>query len=256
MKAVIIGSGNVASNLARALQAKCEITQIYSPTLNHAQRLAKEIGCADATNSVEAIKKDCDVYIIAVKDDAIKEVIDAIPDNGALWVHTSGSKPIGLFAYHRKRYGALYPMQSFSRAITVDFSEVPIFIEGSDATATRYIEKVARLLGGKIYEIDSEKRRQLHIAAVLSCNFANHLWTLAAEVLKDADLPFDTMLPLIKTTVEKLSHLTPAKSQTGPAVREDYEVMNSHLSALSGTKHEIYRLMSQSIIETKKEGRK
>jgi predicted short-subunit dehydrogenase-like oxidoreductase (DUF2520 family) len=67
-------------------------------------------------------------------------------------------------------------------------------------------------------------------------------------VLREAELPFDALLPLIRTTVDKLDRLSPAQSQTGPAIRHDNQVIESHLAMLDGDKREIYRLLSDSIM--------
>ncbi|MBQ6167965.1 MAG: DUF2520 domain-containing protein [Muribaculaceae bacterium] len=247
-RVVIIGSGNVATSLAHGLAARCEVAQIYSRQLAHAQELADAIGCDNATDDLLALIPDADAYIIAVRDDAIADVIAATPDNGALWVHTSGSKPMDLFAGHRKRYGVLYPMQSFSRQVVTPLDEVHFFIEAPDEATLADVRLLGEQLSCNVNEANSDQRRQLHVAAVFSCNFANHLWTLADEVLADAGLPFDAMKPLIRTTVEKLDRLTPAQSQTGPAVRHDTQVIDAHLAMLDGDKRDIYRLLTDSII--------
>ncbi len=247
-RVVIIGSGNVATSLAHGLAPRCQVAQIYSRHLVHAQALAAAIGCADATDDLDALVPDADAYIIAVRDDVIADVIAAVPDNGALWVHTSGSKPMDLFAGHRARYGVLYPMQSFSRQVVTSLDEVHFFIEACDAATLASVRSLGELLSINVHEADSNQRRQLHVAAVFSCNYANHMWTLASEVLTQAGLPFDAMKPLIRTTVEKLDRLDPAQSQTGPAVRHDTQVIDSHLAMLDGDKRDIYRLLSQSIM--------
>ena len=247
-RVVIIGSGNVATSLAHGLAPRCQVAQIYSRHLAHAQVLAAAIGCADATDDLDALVPDADAYIIAVRDDVIADVIAAVPDNGALWVHTSGSKPMDLFAGHRARYGVLYPMQSFSRQVVTSLDEVHFFIEACDAATLASVRSLGELLSINVHEADSNQRRQLHVAAVFSCNYANHMWTLASEVLTQAGLPFDAMKPLIRTTVEKLDRLAPAQSQTGPAVRHDTQVIDSHLAMLDGDKRDIYRLLSQSIM--------
>jgi len=247
-RVVIIGSGNVATSLAHGLAPRCQVAQIYSRHLAHAQALAAAIGCADATDDLDALVPDADAYIIAVRDDVIADVIAAVPDNGALWVHTSGSKPMDLFAGHRARYGVLYPMQSFSRQVVTSLDEVHFFIEACDAATLASVRSLGELLSINVHEADSNQRRQLHVAAVFSCNYANHMWTLASEVLTQAGLPFDAMKPLIRTTVEKLDRLAPAQSQTGPAVRHDTQVIDSHLAMLDGDKRDIYRLLSQSIM--------
>ena len=247
-RVVIIGSGNVATSLAHGLAAHCQVAQIYSRTLAHAQALASAIGCPHAIDDLKDLLADADAYIIAVKDDAIADIITSTADNGALWIHTSGSKPIDLFAGRREHYGVLWPMQSFSREIVAPLDDVHFFAEASDESTLADLMALGHLMSRHVIEADSVKRRQLHVASVFSCNFANHMWTLASEVLHDADLPFEAMLPLIRTTVDKLDRLSPFQSQTGPAVRHDHQVIDSHLAMLDGDKRELYRMLSDSIM--------
>lgn len=247
-RVVIIGSGNVATSLAHGLAARCEVAQIYSRTLAHARTLADAVGCCNATDDLNSLVMDADIYVIAVRDDVIADVIAAVPDNGALWLHTSGSKPIDLFKGHRTRYGVLWPMQSFSREVVTPLDEVHFFAEASDDATLGDLMEMAQLMSCHVIEADSEQRKRLHVASVFCCNFANHMWTLADELLTDAGLPFDAMKPLIRTTVDKLDRLSPAQSQTGPAVRHDTQVIANHLAMLDGDKHEIYRLLTDSII--------
>ena len=246
-RVVIIGSGNVATSLAHGLATRCEVAQIYSRTLAHARALADAIGCP-ATNDFDELVRDADVYIVAVKDDAIADVLTAVPDNGALWVHTSGSKPISLFDGYRRRYGVLWPMQSFSREVVAPLDEVHFFAEGSDEAALNDLMSLAQLLSSHVVAAGSEQRRWLHVASVFSCNFANHLWALADELLEAQGLPFDALKPLIRTTVDKLDRLSPGESQTGPAVRHDTQVIDNHLAMLDGDKRDIYRLLTESIM--------
>lgn len=252
LKIVLIGSGNVATSMAHALRGKADIVQIFSPRLNHAQQLATAVGCTQATDDLAQLRNDADVYIISVVDDAIADIINATPDNGALWVHTSGSKPIDVFAGHRRRCGVLYPMQSFSRNLVADFTPVHVFIEANNPTTLADVQALACLLSQHVTEADSDVRCRLHVAAVFACNFANLQWTLANEVLSEARLPFSAMLPLIRNSVDKLTHLPPADSQTGPAARGDMDVLSKHLGLLSGDKRDIYQLLSQSIINRRK----
>ena len=247
-RVVIIGSGNVATSLAHGLAARCEVAQIYSRQLSHAAALARAVGCTSAVDDLQSLVNDADAYIIAVRDDAIADVITAVPDNGALWIHTSGSKPLELFAGHRARCGVLWPMQSFSREVVTPLDQVHFFAEANNEFSLNDLMALGRMMSSHVVEADSGKRKRLHVASVFACNFANHMWTLAHEVLAEADLPFDALKPLISTTVEKLDRLTPAQSQTGPAIRHDTRVIDSHLSMLCGDKREIYRSISQSIM--------
>lgn len=247
-RVVIIGSGNVATSLAHGLAACCNVAQIYSRTLAHARALADAIGGAMITNDLNNLITDADAYIIAVSDDAIAHVVKAVPDNGALWVHTSGSKSIDLFDGLRSRYGVLWPMQSFSREIVAPLDDVHFFAEANDDETLKDVMQLGTMLSRHVIAADSVQRRWLHVASVFSCNFANHMWTLADELLTAQGLPFEAMKPLIRTTVEKLDHLPPAQSQTGPAMRHDLQVIENHLALLDGDKRDIYRLLTDSII--------
>lgn len=246
-RVVLIGSGNVATSLALALNGKCHLVQVYSRSMASAEALASRVG-AQATNDLSQIVTDADIYVISVVDDAITRVLETCPARGGLWVHTSGSTSIDVFKGKRTRYGVLYPMQSFSKSCPARMHDVHIFIEGCDSCATQEVKELAMLLTNNVHEITSTERERLHVAAVFACNFANHMFTLSSEVLDEAGIPFDAMLPLIKTTIAKLDNLTPTQSQTGPAARGDVNVIERHLQSLSGDKHDIYRLLSQSIL--------
>ena len=184
-----------------------------------------------------------------MSDDAIAQVVSAVADNGALWLHTSGSTPIDVFGGHRARCGVLWPMQSFSREVVTPLDDVYFFAEGNDVTALHDVTELGQMLSRHVTVADSDQRRWLHLASVFSCNFANHLWALADELLSSRGLPFEALLPLIRTTIDKLDRLTPAQSQTGPAARGDRRIIDSHLAMLDGEKRDIYRLLTESIIK-------
>lgn len=249
LRVVIIGSGNVATAMAAVIAPNHEIVQIYSRTLAHAQELAQAVGCPQATDNLNALVSDAHIYLITVADDAIELIIGQSQLKNGLWIHTSGSKPIDVFKGKRKHCGVMWPMQSFSKQLQVDFSQVPLFIEASTADDEKTLQRFASTMSNTVIQADSHRRARLHLASVFACNFPNHMWTLAQEVLDEEQLPFDVLKPLIRTTVEKLEHLSPADSQTGPAVRADHKVMERQASMLSGNKQAIYRLLSQSIMD-------
>ena len=152
---------------------------------------------------------------------------------------------------HAERYGVFYPMQTFSKQREVNFQEVPFFVEAKRPEDVEFLKAVAATLSEKVYEASSEQRKSLHLAAVFICNFTNHMYALAADLLEKYNLPFDVMLPLIDETARKVHELAPRDAQTGPAVRYDENVMNNHLAMLvdSPALQEIYKLMSKSIHE-------
>jgi len=247
LRVVMLGSGNVATSLAPALARHHRVVQVYSRNVDNARKLATAVSSDNAINDTSLLVRDADVYIISVVDDAVRTLAEEIPDNGALWLHTSGSVPMDVFAGHRRRYGVLYPLQSFSRQMPVALDDVHIFVEGNNEAVTADIVALAHTLTPYVTEATSHDRKRLHVAAVFACNFVNHMATLATEVLDEGGLPTEAMLPLLRTTVAKLDRLTPQQSQTGPAVRHDEHVIASHLALLTGDKHDLYERITRSI---------
>ena len=257
MKVVIIGSGNVATHLALALQSQgITICQVYSRTISNAEILATKID-APFTSEISEIYRNADVYIYALNDSSFLKILKKfkLPET-ALHVHTSGSIPMGDFFGYADKYGVLYPLQTFSKNKTVDFEQVPICIEGITPEVEEEILVIAKLLTTKIYFINSEKRKKLHLAAVFACNFSNYMYDVAYDIVMSAGIDFDILKPLILETAYKVQTMTPKEAQTGPAIRFDEKIINKHLALLNRKKNlkEIYRLLSKSI--NKKHGKK
>ena len=250
---VLIGAGNVATHLGLAFQAKgYEIVQVYSRTEESAKDLAERLQ-VPYTISLEEVSANADLYIVAVKDAALQEVIPSLVKGreDALFVHTAGSISMDVWKGCARRYGVFYPMQTFSKLRMVDFSSVSFFVEASGSNELVFLKELAMSLSPKVYEASSEQRRYLHLAAVFACNFTNHMYALSASLLEKQGLPFDAMLPLIDETARKVHELPPVQAQTGPAIRRDENVMDKHLAMLSEepVMREIYEKISKNIQE-------
>ena len=233
MKIVLIGRGRLATNLEHALlSAGHEVASINSRTL-------------------EALPLEADVYIVAVKDAALADVIRAATKGreSQLFVHTAGSMPMGMFKGLTTHYGVFYPMQTFSKERLVDFNDISVFLETNDDVSMERLKMLAATLTTHIYELDSEGRKHLHLAAVFACNFVNHCYALSAEVLAAKGLPFSVMLPLVDETAQKVHELAPKDAQTGPAVRGDQNVMQMQANMLAGNPavKQIYEALSNDI---------
>ena len=250
MKIVLIGAGNLATNLGKALfRAGHEIVQVYSRTEASASELAEVLQCEYTTNLNE-VAKQADIFIISVKDAVLASVASALLEGrkGQLFVHTAGSMSMDLLPFERR--GVFYPMQTFSKSKEVDFSVIPCFIEAKKEDDLKSLRALALTISDTVYELDSENRKYLHLSAVFCCNFANHCFSLGADLLKKhCDIPFSVMLPLIDETASKLYSMSPQEAQTGPAVRWDTNVMDKHLQLLADEPEmrRIYELMSKSI---------
>lgn len=248
---VLIGAGNLATNLGVALQQKgYDIRQIYSRTQDSAQMLGKRLSVGYTTD-LSDVCRDADLYIVALKDSALKELIPEITSirKDALYVHTAGSMPMNVWKGYASRYGVFYPMQTFSKLRLTDFGNIPLFLEAGNEADLKILHEVAENLSLSVHELSSEQRRYLHLAAVFACNFTNHLYALTAELLAEHDISFQVMLPLIDETVAKVHQLAPRDAQTGPAVRYDVNVIEKHMELLAShpEMQELYRLLSESI---------
>lgn len=246
----MIGAGNLATHLSLALSrlSDVEIVQVYSRTKAHAEELARQLSCPPTDDST-AVRTDADLYIFSLKDTALEQVIAAIPQNEGLWIHTAGSMPMEIFNGYTTRYGVLYPLQTFSKQREVDFSVIPLFIEWKREEDRALLEGLAHRLSNRVQMLSSEARRSLHLAAVFACNFTNHMYVLAGELLEKSHIQADVLLPLIDETAAKVHDLPAIQAQTGPAVRYDENVIQKHLAQLSDDPNlqSVYQLLSHSI---------
>jgi predicted short-subunit dehydrogenase-like oxidoreductase (DUF2520 family) len=246
---VFIGAGNLATRLSLELQGKGYITeQVYSRTESSAKELAVRLNARHTTNPADIVA-GAGIYFIALKDSAWDEVLPHVAFGDSLVVHCSGSMPLSALKRFAKNTGVFYPLQTFSKDTPVHFKEIPVFIESASGEIETKLREVAESITGKVSVMDSESRLHLHVSAVFACNFVNHLYALAAEILSKKEISFEVLHPLIMETAGKIQHSTPVQAQTGPAVRFDQNVISAHLKALEsdpGVK-ELYERLSESI---------
>lgn len=251
MRITIIGSGNVATHLAAAFKnAGHRIVQVYSRNMQNAALLAYHVG-AEAIDTPESINPETDLFILAIKDDAIAGFVPYLSSFHKLIAHTSGAVDMQALLDITPNSGVFYPLQTFSKTKEVNFREVPMCIEGADETVSKTLEGLARDISNNVYRVNSLQRKVLHLAAVFACNFTNHLYAISQQLLAGSGMDFDMLRPLIAETADKIKEHTPDTVQTGPAVRNDEQTMNSHLQMLQKQPllQEIYTLLSQDIIK-------
>ncbi len=250
IKVSIIGSGNVAQHLIIAIlnaeesDGKIELVQAYA---RNASALAHLLEFDKITTDLSQLKP-ADLYVIAVTDNAIKIISDELTFKNKLVAHTSGTTEIDVLNDNNRK-GVFYPLQTFSKTKSVDFSTIPICLESQNASDLQTLETVGKAISNATYILNSEQRKALHVAAVFVNNFVNHLYQLGNEICIENQVPFKILKPLIEETANKIMTLSTEEAQTGPAKREDQETINTHLAFLQeGNKKNIYELLTQSII--------
>ena len=231
MNIVIIGQGNVATNLDYAFRKKGVACQMVSSR--------------EGLDQLPA----ANVYIYSVKDEALAEVVAQVQGKEkSLHLHTSGTMPITVFGADKPHAGIFYPFQTFSKARLIeDFSTVPVFFEARGIDDISAVYSLALTITSHVYEASQQDRERLHVAGVFTNNFTNLMYTMAAELLKSTHIPFSALLPLIDETAAKIHSMAPRDAQTGPARRGDENVMSHHMQLLNEEQREIYRLLSEAI---------
>jgi predicted short-subunit dehydrogenase-like oxidoreductase (DUF2520 family) len=250
-KVVMIGAGNLATQLAMALHENgIEITQVYSRTLESAKTLADKVG-ASHTNAVENLERNADLNIFALSDKALQPMLDQMSRPIGTSVHTAGSIPAAILKSYAEDFGVFYPLQTFSKQRKVNFTDIPICIEANGESLKRDLMELGAKISNSLHEINSDQRKQLHLAAVFTCNFANHMYSIGQKLLEEKDVDFSLLQPLIKETAAKVQELAPVDAQTGPAVRFDEEVINKHENALKDLPdfQKLYSFVSESIFK-------
>ena len=249
IKVSIIGSGNVAQHLIVALQnsiingAEIELVQVHTRQKSTVSHLLDFNKITDDWSTLA----EADLYIIAVSDDAISNVSEQIPYKNKLVVHTSGGISLEALAPNNRK-GVFYPLQTFSKNKVVNFKTIPICIESQNASDFQLLQKVAQSISDSVFAINSEQRKALHVGAVFVSNFSNHMYKIGNDICIENNLPFEILSPLIQETAEKITQLSPNEAQTGPAIRNDKETINAHLTFLSDENQKnIYTILTQSI---------
>jgi predicted short-subunit dehydrogenase-like oxidoreductase (DUF2520 family) len=223
---LIVGKGKVGMHLYNAFLGidAINVTLISSRSLE---------------NLIEAA-----ITIVAVSDDAIAKVSSKIKNNFV--VHTSGSIAMTDLENPNKK-GVFYMLQTFSEDKKVDFNKVPFCLEAENKNDLQLLQRLAKYLGNKIYTINSEQRKVLHVAAVFVNNFTNHFYKIGSDICKQNNVPFEILYPLIQETSEKIQKISPEKAQTGPAIRNDQTTIKNHLNLLDKNQQEIYKMLTASI---------
>lgn len=243
MQIVIIGSGNVAFHLAKAfMMNKIPVAQIVGRNEQELKSISSALNIPYSAGRPEK----ADLYLICVSDNAVEEVSGLISEEDCLVAHTSGSLPKEILKGEYRK-ASFYPLQTFSKAKELTYSEIPFFIEADHAEDRILLSELASRISGHVMESTYEKRKYIHLTAVFACNFVNHLFSRAKEISDSQEIPFDYFLPLIDETVQKIHSIDPREAQTGPAVRNDKRILELHEQLLHGESLEIYKTMNHSI---------
>ena len=256
LKIVAIGSGHLASHLIPSLHSiGCEITQVFSRSIYHANSLAHQVD-AEAINSLAKVCDEADLYLIMVKDDVISDVCKQLPSlsGNQILAHTAGAREIDILDAASANYGSFYPLETFRKKHEKDLSEVPFLINGNNEHTKRSLRVLARKISSNVSECSDDDKLRYHISAVFINNFVNHLACLTHKYLDDNDLDIKYLDSIVRSGMDRILDHESCESQTGPAQRNDIQLIRKHLDLLKQDKNmsHIYKTLTDSIIELNK----
>lgn len=252
---VILGVGNLSMHLIKALIHKgLNIVQIYNRNIDKVKNIIQENNyLCEITDEINNINKNADIYFFTLSDNVISEITDKIGKINGISIHCSGSVPISVFQKITNNYACFYPFQTFSNIekYNINFSEIPIFIESNNKEAEKKLIELSLELNCKYYITDEKKRNNIHLSGIFASNFANHCIAIAQDILLENNISIDILNSLLEQSYKKLSIISAKEAQTGPARRNDFNIIDKHLSLLKNkiSRYEIYKLLSKSIKE-------
>ncbi len=254
MKITIIGAGNVGFHLSqRLVEVGHQVHQIFSRKTNKVLRIARIVNAIPIDN-IASLNQISDLYIIAVKDDAIESVAEKMAKQISKYsrvVHTSGSVSSEVLAPYFSQYGVFYPLQTFSVNQMADFSNIPMLIDASTDKMKEEMLELAQTISPKCYLINDEQRAKIHVGAVMVNNFTNHLYAMVEDMMQKEELPMEVLVPLILEGAKKVAHFPAKEIQTGPAKRNDTDTIDKHRLFLEKYPNykKVYEVLNNSILE-------
>jgi predicted short-subunit dehydrogenase-like oxidoreductase (DUF2520 family) len=249
MRIVILGSGNVATVLGRAIKnASHDVLQIYDRNILKANVLANELASV-GIDDWQKISLEADIYLMALSDGAILEAAKNLHLQKGILLHTAGAVSINVFEHSALHYGVLYPLQSLRKEKNA-YQNIPLLVDGSSADVLSVITIFAKTISSSVTKATDEERLKLHVAAVVVSNFTNYLYSLAEDYCQKEKVPFAMLQPLIIEVAQRLQGHTAAEMQTGPAIRKDLATIEKHTELLKNYPdlQEVYTFMSKKIM--------
>jgi len=268
---VVIGTGNVAKAICPALlQNGIKISQVLSRDQGRTDEFCRQLNDligespsphdknrhkVRAISSFEHLDTQADLYLLAVRDDAIRSASDQIakflaPDR--LIAHLSGAMSPAILNQHFTKRVCIWPLYSFSGQI-VQWKTIPVFLTAGPETIVD-VKELAGRISDRVHIIEDSDKEKVHVAAVFANNFSNYNLRIAEKILDEAKVPLSVMESITYGMFEKAFNTGPLASQSGPAHRGDSATIEKHLSIINKLYPQyvdLYRIYSEIIRQKK-----
>jgi predicted short-subunit dehydrogenase-like oxidoreductase (DUF2520 family) len=255
MTFTIIGNGNMAWFIGNKLVAARHLCKgVFGRNKDGVQELAGALLCNRFGDMKAARETEADVCFMAVSDSAVALVAAQLAYKTTVLVHTAGAVSLEAIKKAAPDTAVLWPVYSIPRNNPPAHRNIPTAWEASSPRAEKYTLALAHVITDVLFEAKFEQRKWLHLSAVISNNFTNHLMAICEKICAENKLPFSALEPIIDQTFTRFKQSPPSTVQTGPAVRGDIETINEQMALLEHHPYwqKVYVAVTESIQNTKK----
>tara|TARA_R110002072_G_scaffold302271_3_gene484520 strand:- start:3865 stop:4614 length:750 start_codon:yes stop_codon:yes gene_type:complete len=235
----IVGDGNAGNYFANQFVKE-------GLEVSHFSRNPKSARLAVEEYSEEL---NLDFLFLAIPDGEISGFSKTISSGRTVIIHLSGTTELSAIDEKHKNKAVFWPLMSLSPHSISELKDIPFCLEANTENARNLLQNFCDQLNLQFYWRGYEQRLKMHLAAVISQNFSNHLFHISHNILKEEDLDMELFKPILLETINRLGKEDPKIYQTGPAKRKDHKTIERHLDLLKGSEKEIYSIISQSIQE-------
>jgi len=248
---VIVGFGRLGGALAVGLSRALWPVSVLPRSAEGVRRAAAmQIPLADH----EALH-DAGVCLVAVPDGAVAQAAEMIEEDlgpTTALVHLSGALPLTVFSKSKTKgpraVGSFHPLVAVSD-VHDELSGHAVAVAATTKPLTSTLQRMAAALGLTPIEVPESGRAAYHAGAVMGAGLLASLADAAVAALEHAGLDraraLDALLPLMRSALRAVELRGLEKALTGPVVRGDVAVVQSHLEALPPELGSIYRLLSR-----------
>jgi len=182
--------------------------------------------------------QDVDIVMLAVPDDAIAAVAQAIDEGPAVVMHMAGSRTLEELAPHQ-RVASAHPLISLPNPTigAMRLTDGCRFAVAGNTVANDMVTA----LGGQAFPVEDSVRTTYHAGAAIASNHAIALWAQVERVAAKAHIPAEAYWQLMRTSVENAVVSSAAQAITGPASRGDWDTVRHHLEAIGPEERYLYR---------------
>ncbi len=242
-----------AGTLGRALSVACaaagyRVLSIHSHSFEDATRLANDLPGAEAVPSLSEATR-ADIVFLTVPDDAIAEVCESISwPRSCSVVHCSGALSLEPLEHAQEAgasIGGLHPLQTFAAGAehAGRLSGIAYALEASSNELHDALEELVEALGGRPQWIKGSDKPLYHVSAAMASNYLVALLGDASKLWESFGLSreggLQSLLPLVRGTIDNLQGVGFPDALTGPIARGDVDTVRIHLDALTTSQPDI-----------------